>query len=201
MKRVSVLMAPLLLAACGGNPITFAPALPSGPVSQSEVEAAALSFMTMRDEVMDLAPTLDAGVPETGRATFTGKVSMAVTPGDTAQALMLYGDTTIVADFAEPLVMAQMDNFTGEAAEGTFVRLNGELMMEDGRIGLGTDGSITGTYRGALTGTNISIVTEGTVTGAFRDMPIAAVSFSGLDTDALHNGEAGQVVLTGVATE
>lgn len=34
-----------------------------------------------------MAPTLDAGVPETGRATFAGKVSMAVTPGDTAQVL------------------------------------------------------------------------------------------------------------------
>jgi len=203
MQRISSLFAFAVLTACGGagNPITFDRATPFGPVSQSEVDTLSQSWTTMRDDVLAISETAEAAVPTVGRATFNGKVSLAVTPSDADDAMMLYGDSVLVADFAEPLVTAQMDNFTGEADEGTMVRMSGELTMEDGRIGFGARNSINGTFRGSLTGTNIALTTNGALSGVFRDTPIAAVSFDGIDTAATHNGQTATVALSGVATE
>lgn len=203
MQRISSLLALVILAACGGagNPITFDRATPFGPVSLSEAESLSESWTTMRDTVLAIPGTADAAVPTAGRATFNGRVSLAVTPSSADDAMMLYGDTVVVADFAEPLVTAQMDNFTGEADEGAFVRLSGELTMEDGRIGFGAKNSMSGTFRGTLTGTNIALSTDGALSGVFRGTPVGAVSFDGIDTAATHNGQAAVVMLSGVATE
>lgn len=205
--RISLILGALLvLAACGGagsNPFSFEGRTPFGPISSDEAELVAAQFDSLSGQVLGISVSPEGVVPTVGAATFTGMAQIVVTPQATAQAMTLTGDAVINADFAGPFFAARMDDFAGADMSGSTVRLDGELRVDDARIGGGTGASsdVTGTFRGKLLGDDIEIDAGGAFAGVLRGNPTAAVSFSGVDSTALYNGEAATISLSGVAQE
>ena len=190
-----------VLPACGGaggNVFAIADA-PTGPISAAEAASIGDAYTRQSSRVFSYPLTEDLGVPNAGQATFDGTAALVVTPMGASQPLSFVGDSALRADFGEATLHAQMDSFSGRALNGLHLRLDGEILMENGRIGGGGASNISGVYRGDLRGRGVAIDTGGMLFGNFRDTPVAGVSLSGNDATARYNETPASATLTVVA--
>lgn len=189
------------LAACGGadSDIFSIADAPTGPISAAEAQQLSSAYTRQSTRVFGLPLTEDLGVPNVGQATFEGSAALVITPTGASQPFTFIGDSALRADFGEAVLHAQMDSFSGRAMNGLDMRLDGEILMENGRIGFGGASNISGVYRGDLRGRGVAIDTGGMLFGNFRNTPVAAVSLSGNDATAIYNDNAASATLTVVA--
>lgn len=188
------------LAACGGadGDIFSMRDAPTGPISVAERDQLSAAFTRQSTRVFGYELTEDLGVPTTGRADFDGLAALVVTPTG-EDAMTFIGDSAIRADFGEGTVYAQMDSFSGLAMNGLSMRMDGEIVMENGRIGGGGATNVAGAYRGRVGGLGAAIETGGMLFGNFRNTPVAGLSMSGNDATATYNGAPASATLTVVA--
>lgn len=202
--RMTVSIAMIVaLGACGGagNPLRFDAQTPFGPISDDEADRMAARYTAMRSNILAMPVSGSGSVPTSGQATFSGFVEMVVAPSVGSSTMTMVGDAVLNADFGGPFMTARMDNFAGDDMNGNAVRLDGELQMDDGRIGGASGGNIAGTFSGILLGDTMEIDTRGAFEGQMRGVPSDAVSFSGFDGNADVDGVTATVSLSGVAEE
>jgi hypothetical protein len=194
------------LTACGGagsNPFSVEARAPFGPISSDEAELINSQYDNLSGQVLGIAASPNGIVPTVGTATFSGMAQIDVMPDGAGDAMTLTGDAVVNANFAGPFLSAQMDNFAGADMSGSTVRLDGELRVDDARVGnaIGSAADVAGTFRGVLLGDNLEIDASGVFEGVLRGNPTAAISFSGTDSTALYNGAAASISLSGIAQE
>ena len=190
------------LAACGGQPFDFdEAAAPFGPISSDEAAVLSASFDKMASDILAIAPTAPGGMDDSGRATFTGRAELVATAEAGGASMTLIGDASVIANFETLAVTANMNNFAGVDMDGLGQRLDGALIMDNGTIGGTSANGLAGNFRGTLVAFDYEIVADGIIEGTFRDTPVTAVSFTGLDDTALVDGERASLRLSGVAEE
>lgn len=190
----------MTLGACGGadGDIFSMRNAPTGPISAAESGQLSDAYARQSARVLGYELTENLGVPDSGRADFDGLAALVVTPTDGAP-MTFIGDSAIRADFGEATIYAQMDSFSGQALNGLFMRLDGEIVMANGRIGGSAPTNISGAYRGSVGGLGVAIETGGMLFGNIRDTPVAAISLSGNDATATYNDAPASATLTVVA--
>jgi hypothetical protein len=150
----------------------------------------------MAARVTDLPVTAEEDMPVTGSTTFDGYAALTMGTENTTS---LVGNAEITADFADATMSGTLDGFQGQVDGSDVQELDGELVLSDGDIGIGTPAGFGVDVEGELTTDEDAVLgVNGTIAGSFRgeDGAEALSGVSAGGTDFTLDGEESPGFLT-----